>query len=58
MTAAQTIVEFAKALPDERPANPIDTVLDHSLLTDLAIADRTLMAKLDAVGKRVFAARG
>jgi 5'-methylthioadenosine phosphorylase len=57
-TAAQTIVEFAKALPDERPANPIDTVLDHSLLTDLAIADRTLMAKLDAVGKRVFAARG
>jgi 5'-methylthioadenosine phosphorylase len=57
-TAAQTIVEFAKALPDERPANPIDTVLDHSLLTDLAIADRTLTAKLDAVGKRVFAARG
>ena len=57
-TAAQTVVEFAKALPDERPANPIDTVLDHSLLTDLSVADPALMARLDAVGKRVFAARG
>lgn len=56
-TAAQIIVEFAKALPDERPSNPIDTVLDYSLLTDLSVADRGLMAKLDAVGKRVFAAR-
>lgn len=55
--AAQSIVEFAKALPDERPANPIDTVLDYSLLTDLGVADPGLMAKLDAVGKRVFAAR-
>lgn len=57
-TAAQTIVEFAKALPDKRPANPIDTVLDHSLLTDIGVADHGLMAKLDAVGKRVFAVRG
>lgn len=56
-TAAQMIVEFAKALPDERPSNPIDTVLDHSLLTDLTVADRGLMAKLDAVCGRVFGAR-
>lgn len=56
-SAAQTVVEFAKALPDTRPANPIDTVLDHSLLTDLAVADRDLMAKLDAVGGRMFTAQ-
>ena len=56
-TAAQTVVEFAKALPDERPTNPLDTVLDFSILTDLAVADHGLMAKLDAVGKRMFAAR-
>lgn len=57
-TAAQTVVEFAKGLPDERPANPLDTVLDYSLLTDLAVADRGLIAKLDAIGQRVFAVRG
>jgi 5'-methylthioadenosine phosphorylase len=55
--AAQTVVEFAKSLPDDRPENPLDTVLDYSLLTDIAVADRGLMAKLDAVGNRVFAAK-
>jgi 5'-methylthioadenosine phosphorylase len=56
--AVQTVVEFAKALPDTRPANPLDTVLDMAIITDLDIADRGLMAKLDAVGGRVFATRG
>lgn len=55
--AAQMIIELARALPDERPANPLDTVLDYSVLTDLQLADRRLMAKLDAVGKRIFSAR-
>lgn len=53
-TAAQTVVELAKALPDERPENPLDTVLDYSVLTDLAVADRGLLVKLDAIGKRAF----
>jgi 5'-methylthioadenosine phosphorylase len=54
--AVQTVVEFAKALPDKRPVNPIDTVLDISIITDLAMADRSLMTKLDAVAGRVFEA--
>jgi 5'-methylthioadenosine phosphorylase len=57
-TAAQTIVELAAALPDTRPANPLDTVLDMAILTDFATADRGLMARLDAVCGRVFEARG
>jgi 5'-methylthioadenosine phosphorylase len=55
--AVQTVVEFAEALPEKRPANPLDTVLDISIITDRAAADRTLVAKLDAVAGRVFSAR-
>ncbi|QLC26180.1 S-methyl-5'-thioadenosine phosphorylase [Parasphingopyxis algicola] len=56
--AARTVVEFARALPDTRAANPLDTVLDMAIITDLAVADRALMAKLDAVAGRVLASRG
>ncbi len=55
--AAETVVEFAKALPDTRPANPLDTVLDISIITDMAMADKGLMTKLDAVCARAFAER-
>ncbi|RED16523.1 S-methyl-5'-thioadenosine phosphorylase [Parasphingopyxis lamellibrachiae] len=55
--AAQTVVEFAKALPDERPASPLDTVLDHAIITAPDATDPALKAKLDAVAGRVFAAR-
>ena len=56
--AAQTVVELAKALPDTRPANPLDTVLDHAIITAPDAMDPAMKAKLDAIGKRVFAARG
>jgi len=56
-TAANLVVELAKALPDTRTPSPLDTVLDHSLLTDLDAADGALMAKLDAVSGREFAKR-
>ena len=55
--AVNTVVEFAKALPETRPENPLDTVLDISLITDLGVADRRVMEKLDAVCGRVFGAR-
>lgn len=56
--AAQTVVELAKALPDTRPVNPLDTVLDHAIITAPDAMDPAMKAKLDAIGKRVFAARG
>ncbi|MGP1353779.1 MAG: S-methyl-5'-thioadenosine phosphorylase [Parasphingopyxis sp.] len=52
--AAHTVVEFAKALPDTRPVNPLDTVLDISIITAPDARDPAMLAKLDAVGKRVF----
>ncbi|MEM8696779.1 MAG: S-methyl-5'-thioadenosine phosphorylase [Pseudomonadota bacterium] len=55
--AARTVVEFAKALPDRRPANPLDTVLDISIITAPDARDPAMLAKLDAVGKRVFGER-
>ncbi|QLC23205.1 S-methyl-5'-thioadenosine phosphorylase [Parasphingopyxis sp. CP4] len=53
--AAQTVVELAKSLPDTRPANPLDTVLDHAIITAPDAMDPAMKARLDAIGKRVFA---
>ncbi|NNC72064.1 MAG: S-methyl-5'-thioadenosine phosphorylase [Sphingomonadaceae bacterium] len=55
--AAQTVAEFAKALPDERPANPLDTVLDHAIITAPEAMDAALKTKLDAIAGRVFGER-
>lgn len=52
--AAQTVVELAKALPDTRPANPLDTVLDMAMITAPEARDPAMAAKLDAVCGRVF----
>lgn len=52
--AAQTVVELAKSLPDTRPANPLDTVLDHAIITSPDAMDPAMKARLDAIGKRVF----
>src|SRR3546814_300536 len=54
-TAQRLIVELAKALPGERPPSPIDTVLDTALITPPDARGATLMAKLDAVCRRVLA---
>ncbi len=54
-TAQRLIVELARALPKERPPSPIDTVLDTALITPPAARDPALMAKLDAICRRVRA---
>ncbi|KQM63275.1 5'-methylthioadenosine phosphorylase [Sphingomonas sp. Leaf17] len=52
--ARATIAAFAAALPAERAASPIDTVLDHALLTDPAAVPVAALARLDAiVGRRL-----
>ena len=49
------VERLATILPAERPANPIDTALDYALITAPADRDPALLAKLDAVCRRVFA---
>jgi 5'-methylthioadenosine phosphorylase len=44
------------SLPATREASPIDTVLDFALITDPAMRDPELVAKLDAVAGRVVSA--
>lgn len=52
--ARRTVAAFLRGLPAERPASPIDRVLDHALITDPARRDPALLAKLDAVAGRVL----
>jgi 5'-methylthioadenosine phosphorylase len=53
--AGRKLVQYlAESLPEKREASPIDTVLDFALITDPAMRDRALMAKLDAVAGRVL----
>jgi len=51
--ARRTIAALAAALPPERSASPIDTVLDAALITAPEARDATVLAKLDAVMARV-----
>jgi len=51
--ARQTIVNLVKSLPDERPASPLDTVLDTAILTAPEAWEATAMARLDAILARV-----
>ncbi|HEX6376707.1 MAG TPA: S-methyl-5'-thioadenosine phosphorylase [Allosphingosinicella sp.] len=53
-TAARMVAEFAKALPAEREASPIDTVLDTAIFTAPEARDPAMLAKLDAVCGRVL----
>jgi 5'-methylthioadenosine phosphorylase len=54
-TARQMVEAFAKALPAERAPSPIDTVLESAIITAPAARDPAMLAKLDAVCRRVFA---
>jgi 5'-methylthioadenosine phosphorylase len=56
-TAKSLIVKFAESLPAERAASPLDTLLDTALITPPELRDSELAAKLDAIGRRVFAAQ-
>ena len=54
-TIARKAVEaLVHALPATRAASPLDTVLDHALITSDAHRDPALLAKLDAVAGRVL----
>ena len=52
-TARRLIVEFARALPKERSSSPIDMTLDTALITAPGARDPALLARLDAVCRRV-----
>jgi 5'-methylthioadenosine phosphorylase len=56
--ARRLLIRLAQAMTGERPASPIDTVLDASVVTDRKAWDPTLVAKLDAVCGRYFKAPG
>ena len=48
------IEHLIRSLPDTRPANPIDNVLDFAMITGPSVQDAKLAAKLDAVAGRVL----
>ena len=52
--ARRTLTEFVRALPERREPSPLDTVLDHALITPPDARDPALLAKLDAVAGRVL----
>ena len=52
--ANQVVRRFAASLPARRSASPIDTALDHAVMTAPAARDRALIACLHAVAGRVL----
>ena len=57
-TARRLVATFALALPPERTPSPIDTVLDHAILTAPDARDPALVAKLAAVMAHVTSRDG
>jgi len=53
-TARKLVIELARSVPAERAPCPIDTVLDSALITAPEARDPALLARLDAVGRRVL----
>ncbi len=56
-TARRMVEALALALPEERTPSPIDTVLDTALITAPEARDPALLARLDAVCRRLFLSR-
>jgi 5'-methylthioadenosine phosphorylase len=56
--ARAALVQLAALLPAEREASPIDTVLDHAIITPRDQWDATAAARLDAVAGRFFREAG
>ncbi len=52
--ARAMVVGLLRGLPEERPANPIDTCLDTALITAPHARDPEVLARLDAVAGRVL----
>ncbi|WP_260928621.1 S-methyl-5'-thioadenosine phosphorylase [Novosphingobium sp. 9] len=55
--ARAAVEEFARRLPAEREASPIDTTLDNALVTPQNLRDPALVMKLDAIARRLFGER-
>jgi 5'-methylthioadenosine phosphorylase len=55
-TARRLVEALARSLPPERTPSPIDTNLDAALITAPAARDPAMLAKLDAVCRRVLEA--
>jgi 5'-methylthioadenosine phosphorylase len=53
-TARRLVVELARALPPERSPSAIDTNLDTALITAPSARDPAMLAKLDAVCRRIL----
>ena len=53
-TARGMIEQLALALPAERSPSPIDNVLDRAIITPSASRRPEMLAKLDAIGRRLF----
>jgi 5'-methylthioadenosine phosphorylase len=54
-TARRTVEALVRALPAERSPTPIDTALDTAIITAPSARDPAMLAKLDAVCRRVLA---
>lgn len=52
--ARQAVERFIAALPEVREASPLDTVLDHALITAPEARDPAVLARLDAVARRIL----
>lgn len=52
--ALRVVARLAASLPDERTPSPIDSALDHAIMTAPAARDPVLVAKLQAVAGRVL----
>ncbi|CAH0356193.1 MAG: S-methyl-5'-thioadenosine phosphorylase [Pseudomonadota bacterium] len=52
--ARRLVLEFIALLPSERTASPIDTCLDHALITAQEARDPETVARLDAVAGRLL----
>lgn len=52
--ARRTVEQFIAALPKTREASPLDTVLDYAMITAPDARDPAMLARLDAVARRVL----
>jgi 5'-methylthioadenosine phosphorylase len=53
-TARATVDALARALPAKRPPSPIDTALDNAIVTAPDARDPALLARLDAICRRIL----
>ncbi len=52
--ARRMVERLAASLPERREPSPIDTILDTAIITAPAARDPAVLARLDAVAKRMF----